>query len=42
MTHQDKCFVLGYLAHSAPDAFDLAVAALAATLFADSRPPDPV
>jgi hypothetical protein len=42
MTHQDKCFVLGYLASSVPDAFDLAIAALAGTLLRDSRPPGPV
>ncbi len=35
LRHEDRCFMLGYLAVSVPDAVDLALAALSSTLFAD-------
>jgi hypothetical protein len=39
LTHEDKGFVLGYLSTFVPDAFDLAIAALASRLAAAATTP---
>jgi hypothetical protein len=42
LDRSDRVFVLGYLASSVPDAFDLAICALAGDYARRALPPDPV